>query len=213
MDIDIEQVQDLDGWAYSMPDVVISNSQCDEAEEAAEKEEEEEPEIFNPRPLKSRRMEVEALGEAGRYDDCFGCVYGDEQKTTIPSDDIHRLFEMSRQSFGRTNLISLSKAMAKYYKTMRKRINRDLQPGEEKLKPWTAAMILEHLRFHHQDPFVWQLVVGSELTEIRNEVTSHVIEVSNKTGRTRLNKTAIDALDKLIKLEVSLLGLAFKLSR
>lgn len=204
LDIDIGLVQDAE-WAHEFALDAISNERFNECEEGEGEEDviHEEPEIFNPRPLKSRRLEIERLGEAGCRAECFGCVYAGEKDTTIPSDDINRLIEMARQSFGRTDLITLAEAMAHYYAKMRKRINKDLHPGEKRLPKWGAAMILEHLRFHHSDPLVSQVVILSEINELRAELSGHCMEVSNKTGRVRPNKNAIDSYEKLVKLQLT----------
>lgn len=162
----------------------------------------EEPEIFEPRPLKSRRLEVERLGEAGCRAECFGCVYAGEKDTTVPVDDISRLIEMARQSMGRVDLITLAEAMADYYRKMRLRINQELKPGAKPLPMWPAAMILEHLRMHHNDPLVQQVVILNEIQEMRAEMVNHCYEKSNKTGRVRPNKFAIDSYEKLTKLQM-----------
>ena len=43
----------------------------------------------------------------------------------------------------------------------------------------------------------------SEVQELRGETLSHCFEVSNK-GKVRPNKTAMDAYDKLVKLQIFL---------
>lgn len=178
----------------------IRLAQNDEAEEG-EEEEKEDPEVFEPRPLKTRKMERDRLGEPGDRADCFGCVYFGEKETTLPSDDITRLIEMARQSIGRVDLVSLAEGMASYYSKMRRRINADLHHGEKPLPKWGAAQILEHLRMHHNDPLVQQVVGLNEIQEMRNEVLDHCFEKSNKTGRVRPNKHNIECYERLTKLQ------------
>lgn len=162
-----------------------------------------EPEYFNPRPLKSRRLETEALGEPGERSTCFGCVYFGEKETTINSQAIQHLVEMSNQSFGRIDMVSLVRGMAEYYEyNIRQKINRNLKPGERPLPPWPAAQILEHLRYHNQDPLVQQVVLLAEVQEIRTDLLDCCFEVSTKTGRVRINKHAIDSYDKMVKCQL-----------
>jgi hypothetical protein len=172
-----------------------------EAAEGGEDEEQEEPEIFEPRPLKTRKLEMDRLGQPGCRADCFGCVYFGEKETTLPVDDITRLIEMARQSIGRVDMVALAEGMASYYAKMRQRINSELHPGEKPLPPWRAAQILEHLRMHHNDPMVQQVVSLNEIQEMRNEVADHCFERSNKTGRVRPNKHNIECYERLTKLQ------------
>lgn len=202
--VDIHQVVEPQ-WVqdFSPIDHAISAIRLAQAEEAADEEEEEkeEPEIFEPRPLKTRKLELERLGEAGDRAECFGCVYFGEKETTLPSDDITRLIEMARQSIGRVDLVTLAEGMATYYAKMRRRINADLHYGEKPLPKWGAAQILEHIRMHHNDPLVQQVVNLNEIQEMRNEVIDHCFEKSNKTGRVRPNKHNIECYERLTKLQ------------
>lgn len=67
----------------------------------------------------------------------------------------------------------------------------------------TAATVAEHVRRHQQDPEVKQIVMLEELQEIREALVALVFEKNNKTGQKRGNKTQIDNLDKIIKLELT----------
>lgn len=164
-------------------------------------EERDEPEKFIPRPLKSRRLEIEMLGEPPQ-DTCFGCVYFGERDTTIPVDRIRVLIEMQRQSFGRMNMATLAKHMAEYYEThIRIPINNRIR-GEKPLPAWPASQILEHFRYHHHDPQVKQVVLLEETEELRTDLLACCFEQSTKTGQIRVNKHAIDAYDKMVKLQL-----------
>lgn len=161
------------------------------------------PETFEPVQLKSRRRETERLGDPGDRANCFGCVYFGEKDTTIPSDELVHLIEMSRQSIGRIDLISLAEGMADYYeRKVRTRINANLQPGERPLPYWPASQILDHIRHHNQDPQVQQVVLLAETQEIRTESLDLCFERSNKTGKLRINKTAYDTYEKSVKLQL-----------
>jgi hypothetical protein len=161
-----------------------------------------EPEVFEARPLKSRRLELEAFGEAGPRSECFGCVYFGEKDTTIPSDELVKLIEMSRQSLGRIDMICLAKGMADYYeKHIRQKINRNLMPGQRPLPEWKEAQILEHIRFHNQDPLVQQVIILAETQELRAALFDCCFEVSSKTGKMRPNKNNIKAYEEAVKLQ------------
>lgn len=171
-------------------------------DEAAEAIEDEEPEYFDPRPLKTRRLERERLGEAGCRSRCFGCVYFGEKDTTVTTDWITRLIDMGRQAIGRTDMIALAEGMADYYAKMRRIVNANLPHGEMELPYWPAAQILEHIRHHNQDPQVKQVIILDEIDELRTEMLDRCIEVSSKTGKERPNKFNIACYEKLVKLQI-----------
>ncbi len=163
----------------------------------------EEKEYFIPHPLKSRKLELEKLGPPGCRSGCFGCVYFGENDTTLLAEDIKRLEQMAKQSFGRIDLIALAEEMANYYeKVIRKNVAETLQDGEKPLQPWPASQILEHLRHHNQDPLVQQVVLLAETQELRATVLDCCLEVSSKTGQIRPNKHNIDCYEKLTKLQL-----------
>lgn len=171
--------------------------------EQVEEEEEVVPEFFEPRPLKSRRIELESLGEAGSRSQCFGCVYFGEKETTIPSDEMQKLIEMARQSIGRIDMLCLAQGMEDYYeKHIRQRINNRLLPGERLLPRWPAAQILEHIRHHNQDPLIQQVVLLAEAQELRTALLDCCFEMSSKTGKVRPNKHNIESYDRIVKLQL-----------
>lgn len=162
-----------------------------------------EPEYFEPRPLKSRRLEIEALGEAPSRSQCFGCVYFGEKDTTIPSDEVAKLIEMSRQSIGRIDMLCLAQGMEEYYeKHIRQKINANLLPGQKPLPAWPAAQILEHIRMHNQDPLVQQVIMLAETQELRVALWESCFEVSSKTGKMRPNKFNIKSYEDVCKLQI-----------
>jgi hypothetical protein len=162
------------------------------------------PEIFEPRPLKSRKRERDLFGDPGDRSTCWGCVHAGEKDVTISVEAVKQLVEMARTAFGRVDLIALAQAMENYHETkIRQVFNVNLPPGKKPIPPWKAAQILEHLRDHNQDPLVQLVVMLSETQELRGETLNHCFEVSNK-GKVRPNKNAIDAYDKLVKLQIFL---------
>ena len=163
----------------------------------------EEPEIFEPRPLKSRKRERDAFGEAGDRGTCWGCVHAGEKDVTISVEAMRQLIDIARNSFGRIDLVSLAKGMHNFHEEkIRKVFNKDM-PRDKKIPPWPEAQILEHLRDHNQDPLVQLVVMLAETQELRGETLNHCFEISNK-GKVRPNKNAIDAYDKLVKLQIFL---------
>lgn len=165
--------------------------------------EEEEPEYMEPRPLKSRRLEIARLGEPPERASCFGCVYFGENETILPSEELRHLVEMSRQSIGRVDMLTLAEAMEDYYERhIRAPINARLRAGERPLPRWPASQILEHIRHHNQDPLVQQVVLLAETQELRTDLLERCFEVSSKTGKTRPNKNNIDCYEKIVKLQL-----------
>jgi hypothetical protein len=125
-----------------------------------------------------------------------------ERETALPSDDVNKIVEMLRQNTGRMDSTILAESIADYYATFRARINSTLQRGETPLPHMPASTVLEHIRKHHQDPEVKQIIMLEELQEIREELLNVVFEKNNKTRNTRGNKVQIDCLEKVIKLEL-----------
>ncbi len=98
--------------------------------------------------------------------------------------------------------------VAEYYESFRQKLNRNLH-GEKPLMPTCAATVLRHIRRHHQDPQVKQVVILEELQELREEIIkNNVMERQIKKPRDgrgkskRGNKTQIDLLERVVKLEL-----------
>jgi hypothetical protein len=157
---------------------------------------------FEPRALPSRRKEYKRLHKPGARSDCFLCVYVGERDTLLPSDDVDKIVEMLRQNTGRMDSSALAEMIADYYAGFRAKINSSLQRGERALPPMSAATVLQHIRCHHQDPEVKQIVMLEELQEIREHLMSIMFERNKKTRHTRVNKVHLDALEKIIKTEL-----------
>lgn len=162
-----------------------------------------EPEYFEPRPLKTRRIELETLGEPGSRAQCFGCVYFGEKDPKIPTDELTALIEMARQSIGRVDMLCLAQGMESYYeKEIRQKVNSRLMAGETPLPEWKAAQILEHIRMHNQDPLVQQVILLAETQELRAALFDCCFEVSSKTGKMRPNKFNIKSYEDVVKLQL-----------
>jgi len=178
---------------------VFGESGDDEDEEEADEVQEQ----FVTKKPKTRRMEEETLGVAGCRSTCFGCVYvGERTGAAIPHGDLRKLIEMSRQSIGRTDLIVLCKAMAEFYERFRRKVNRHLLAGERRLPRWPAAMILDHIRYHNQDPEIQQVVLLAEIQELRGAVFNACLEESTVTGQVRGNKEQVGIYERLSKLQL-----------
>lgn len=166
---------------------------------AEEQEPEAEVEHFDARPLKSRRLELERLGEPPDRASCFGCVYLGDDDALLPSEELKRLKEMARQTIGRIDLITLAEAMHDYYE---RNVRQPIQRQGHVLPQWPASQILEHIRHHNQDPLVQQVVLLAETQELRTELLDRCFEVSSKTGKTRPNKHNIECYEKIVKLQL-----------
>lgn len=152
--------------------------------------------------LKSRRREKKRfLQKPERRSECFLCAYVGERNTVQVAEEVNVIVEMIRQNFGRMETAILAEQVATYYARYRARVNANLQPGEVPLPPMGERTVLEHIRKHNQDPEVKKLVILEELQEVRESLIDVVLERSKKTKRIRGDKTQIDCLEKIIKLE------------
>lgn len=163
---------------------------------------EEEPEFFQPVMLPSRKREFKKLGKAGKRSVCFLCCYCGERNTTLPNDDVQKIVEMLRQYTGQMDTVSLAQMIADYYEQFRERINSNLLRGEQPLPYMSAATVVEHLRKHTADPELKQVIMLEELQEMREELLKMVFEEHNKKKIRRVNKANLDALEKVMKMEL-----------
>ncbi len=163
----------------------------------------EEKEFYEPVQLPSRRKETKALGKPGPRSQCFLCCYVGERDTLLPSEEVMALVEMLRNNITNMDWTALAVMVAEHYERFRERMNRHLRVGERALPPMNAATVLHHIRTHIPDPEVKQLVILAELQEVRQCILQSVLERSTlNKKRTRVNKGQIDALDKIIKMEM-----------
>lgn len=125
--------------------------------------------------LISRREEYDQLGPADSRIGCFGCCYAGEQDSAATSDeDLAALMNMMRKSIAKTDPANLAIHLAARYEKIRLETNENLQPGESPLPPWTAASILDHLRYHNADP---ELQTWHRITELQ-ELTKIALNAS-----------------------------------
>lgn len=152
--------------------------------------------------LKSRRQEKKRFHQKpARRSECFLCAYVGERTTVQVAEEVNVIVEMLRTNIGRMESATLAEQVASYYARYRARVNTHLQPGEAPLPPMSERTVLEHIRKHNQDPEVKKLVILEELQEVRESLIDVVLERSRNTKRMRGDKTQIDCLEKIIKLE------------
>lgn len=162
----------------------------------------EEKERQIPVPLESIQHE-RSLGNPGPRSTCFGCCYYGERETTLPSEALNKLVEMSRQSIGRICMVTLAHGMADFYdKKIRIPVNAKLKPNETPLPYWPAAQVLDHIYNHTQDPLIRQVVLLSRTQEIINELECCLFEKSSVTGIKKPNKYNLECYDKMVKLQL-----------
>lgn len=174
----------------------------DDAAELMNLPEPEEKEHFETCMLPSRKRERRILGKHTDTDTCFFCAYIGERDTATPSDDVDKLVTFLRDNTGRMKSRILAEELADQYADLRRKVNANITPGERELPYMSAATVLAHIRTHHQDPEVKQVVILEELQEIREELMGMVFEKSNKTKQKRVKKEVIDAIDKIVKTEL-----------
>lgn len=154
---------------------------------------------------RSREQEQHVLGPAPLdQSDCFGCerLHADNgAEAAVPRQEVKALINMVQRTFGQVGITVLCKGMERFYNEMRERVNAQLGPGERPLPPWPASMILQHLRFHNQDPEIQRIVVLAEIQELRGEVFGACLEEGSQTGLRRGSNTQILNYDRLVKLQ------------
>lgn len=205
-DIEQDEEQQQDSWNLPLVDnaaLGFSNyNGGGETPPATMEDPEPEPEYYLPILLPSRKREVKHLGKPGKRSSCFLCCYCGERNTTLPNDDVQKIVEMLRQYTGRMDSVALAKLIADHYAKFQERINSHLLRGEDPLPDMTAATVLEHIRKHTADPELKQVIMLEELQEMREELLKIVFEKHNKKNIKRVNKANLDALEKVIKMEM-----------
>lgn len=161
-----------------------------------------EEEMYEPCGLRSRRREKKRFtAKARKRSECFFCSRAGERGTILKKEEVNVMIEMLRQNTGQMESVTLAEMVADYYERFRQRVNAKLLPGETMLPPMTERTVLDHIRRHHQDPEVKKLVQLEELQELREDLVDMVLERNKVTKRMRVNKTVMDALEKVVKLE------------
>jgi len=183
-------------------DVAFEGVSLDQLQAPDEEPTQDDKEFYEPCPLPSRKKEMKRLGKSDARSTCFLCAYVGEKETVIPSDDVNKIVEMLRKNTGRMDTVTLAEMIADYYAEFRRKVNRSLRRGENPLPYMSAATVVEHIRKHHQDPEVKQIVMLEELQELRECILGVVMEKGNKRGHKRANKVQVDALEKVIKMEL-----------
>lgn len=169
---------------------------------AAAADEEEDGGGYEAYGLKSRRREKKRfIQKPALRSECFLCAYVGERNTVQVAEEVNVIVEMLRQNIGRMETAILAEQVATYYKQYRARVNANLQPGEAPLPVMSERTVLEHIRKHNQDPEVKKLVILEELQEMRESLIDGALERNKRTKRIRGDKTQIDCLEKIIKLE------------
>ena len=162
-------------------------------------------EVWRPRPVKSRRLELEAFGPSPGRANCFGCIYLGDNEPVFAAEHLRRLKQMIQSSLGVRCWVDLAKAVHAYYELhIRGPMNARLDRGAAPLPPWPEAQILDCIRGHNLDPLTKQAVRLSKVEELQDEVYDCCMEVSSKTGASRPNKHNIESFERLVKLEMLL---------
>jgi len=165
--------------------------------------EKEDDDPYEPLPLKTRRHERKVLGKPGDRSNCFLCSHkGERSAVPVKRSDVDKMIEYMRSSIGQMKSALLAVKVADKYAVIRARVNANIKPGETPLPYMSAATVLDHIRRHIQDPEVKQIVMLEELQEAREEGMDMMFERTRRTKRKRFNKTNVDCLEKIVKLEL-----------
>lgn len=188
--------------ALSAADLGLTPAAQLAAEALEQPEEEESEDDYEPMPLKTRRKELKLLGKPGDRDHCFLCSHkGERDSVPVPRKDLAELIDFMRDNFGRMKQALLAITIADRFEQIRQRVNAKRRPGEQMLRPMTAATVLSHFRGHVQDPEWKQIVTLEELQEAREELMGMLFERKRKSKRKRPNRAAFQCLDQVVKLE------------
>jgi len=159
--------------------------------------------VYESCGLETRQKEKLNLGLPESRANCFGCVYvGEREAGAIPYEEIMALIDMIRDSIARTDPATLAAHVAKRYAAFRKEINSNLLPEEQPLPKWSAATILDHIRFHNTDPEIQTWIRLSELQELLQVALFASVELDPVTGDKQVNeKQAKIAMDIIKTIE------------
>ncbi len=171
------------------------------AEAAAEAEP---PEVFEKRPLKSRRLERAEFGKVTPIEECFFCHYVGERNTAIKSQKVERLVQFLRKNLGRMQQRYLAKQLFRLYEDLRVEKNANLRHGEAPLPKMSPALILQHLRLHHHDPQVKITFGLDQCQEIREFAFERIFERGTRSGTVRVNREMLNTYERAWKLELQL---------
>lgn len=138
---------------------------------------------FEQYGLISRREEYDELGAPDSRSGCFGCCYiGEQDAAAMANEDLTALMNIIRKSIAKTDPVNLAIHVASRYEKIRLEANANLQPGEEELPVWSAASILDHLRFHNTDPELQTWHRMTELQELAQIALNASVVKNPETG-------------------------------
>lgn len=159
-------------------------------------------EKWNADELTSRKRLREELGEPQARKYCFGCVY-DMSRDGVAFDNarFREMCNVAAQCIGQMSLEALGLELELLYNQFREETNKKQQyEGKTPLPEWKAASIVEHLRYHNVDPEIQTWVHLVDIQEMKNITHDSIVEVSEQTGKKRLNKDGLRNYDTLVKL-------------
>jgi hypothetical protein len=95
--------------------------------------------------------------------------------------------DMIRKSIAKTDLVNLAIHAAQKYREIQIEVNDNLLPGEKPLPDWTAASILQHIRYHNLDPQLQQWVRMTEVQELLKIALDASVVRDEDTGEIKIN--------------------------
>lgn len=154
---------------------------------------------LQPCGLPSRERE-RVLGESDGQVQCFGCSHVGEYDLGATSyEDIIAIFQMVRASIARVDPIVLAQFVAVRYKRIQDEVNENLQPHERPLPDWTAATILEHMRYHNTDAELQTWMRISEMQEMARIASDAVTVLNPDTGHKSLDPVQTKLYLEIVK--------------
>lgn len=150
--------------------------------------------------LASRSEELAKLGAATHREYCFGCCYvGEQDSGAVAYEDIMAILNMVRKSIAHTDPVNLALHVAVRYAQLQRDVNDNLMPGEKPLPDWSAATILEHLRYHNTDPELqlWNRI--SELQQLARVALNASVVMDPDTGQESIDEKQYKAYLDFIK--------------
>lgn len=98
--------------------------------------------------------EERSLGKPQNRSECYGCrIAGENNMASVTSEGITKVLRHLGESIGKVNNKSLAvETEAMFESEVRRKANKNIEPGKEPVPEWKAATILAHSRDHHTDP-------------------------------------------------------------
>jgi len=117
-------------------------------------------------PLPQIEQERTELGIPDPRSSCYGCTHaGEHNMPSVNVAAVNNLLHFIAKSIGKIDPIAMAKQAEKMHEeTIRVPGNKALRKGQTPIPRWTAATILDHMRYHNIDP---ELAIANDLARLK----------------------------------------------